>query len=175
MLAIFYPFKGLMLKRQSRLKNSYKNEPSSISSRDAYYILPSLAWDEFNDGNYSKSEEYANELMKLNKTYDKNWNTGNAIHHSHTIIGLINLEHGNIQSAINHLIKSSKTTGSPQLNSFGPSFLLAKKLYEHGEDDSVIKYLDNCQNFWKSNNGLLSKWVSEIKKGETPDFCQTKT
>ena len=164
-----------MTSRQNRLKASYVNDPKSISDVDAHTILSDLAWEEYLKGNYSQSEVYAKELMTLNKTIDKNWNTGNAIHHSHTIIGLVNLQNGNMQSAINHLIKSSKTTGSPQLKTRGPSFLLANKLYEHGEDKVVIQYLNNCSQFWEHDKGRLAKWLDDINSGREPDLCQQKT
>ena len=164
-----------MITRQNRLKDSYVKNQQSITDTEAHTILSDLAWDEYIQGNYTQSEKYAKELLALNKNLDKNWNTGNAKHQSHTIIGLIKLEHGNIQSAVNHLIKSSKTTGSPQLKTRGPSFLLANKLYEHGEDEAVIKYLQNCSKFWELDKGRLAKWIEEINNGKTPDLCQQKT
>lgn len=175
LLIVFYPFNGLMTARKNRLKNSYIKNKASITDRDAHVILSDLAWNEYKQGNYAQSKVYAKDLLFLNKNLDKNWNTGNALHHSHTIIGLINLERGNIQSAVNHLIKSSKTTGSPQLKTRGPTFLLARKLYEQGEDEAVIKYLQNCSKFWEHDKGRLFKWVDDINNGRDPDLCQQKT
>ncbi len=110
------------------------------------------------------------ELLRLNKIVPETWNYGNAIHHSHTIISLVKFERNQIDSAKNHLVKSSKTPGSPQLDSFGPTLMLAQKLADHGEIQSCIKYLKNCSQFWKMDNGKVSTWLNQLENGNVPNM-----
>lgn len=171
LLALFLPFKGIVQRRQKRLKALYASNPADVSDIDAHTILPDIIWENYYKGNYDTAKIYADNLLRINSALDKFWNTGNAIHHAHTVIGLISLARGNIESAKNHLLKSFKTSGSPQLNTFGPKLSLAKGLYEHGEDEVVIKFLSGCSKFWRMDNGHIEKWINDINEGRTPNFC----
>lgn len=173
---LFWPFKGLVEKRQKRIKNQYIENPTSIPDYETHAILNDLAWNEYHNGNLDIAKKYSEELLRLNKIVERNWNYGNAIHHPNTILGLICLDEGKIECAKNHLIKSSKTTGSPQLDTFGPCFDLAQRLIEVGEKKVIIKYLKNCQTFWEHDKGRILKWLSEIENGEIPQMkCEKKT
>lgn len=48
--------------------------------------------------------------------------------------------------------------------------LLAKKLLESGERETVLQYLDSCAGFWRMEDGRLEKWKTIIKQGGMPDF-----
>ena len=174
LIVLFFPFKSLIGNRQKRMIESYLRDPKSISEKEAHLILKDLAWNEYNEGNFKQAKEYSAELLRLNKLVDESWNYGNAIHHSHTIIGLVDLESSNIGEAKKQLLLSSKTSGSPQLSSFGPALLLAQKLLEKGESNPVKKYLENCRKFWRMENGRISKWLERIDEGEMPDFYSSK-
>lgn len=147
---------------------SYSQDPHSISEVEAYFVLKDLAWKEYRLGSYDKAIKYAKELLRINNRIEKNWNYGNAIHHGHTIIGLIKLENQDSKSARNHLVKSSKIMGSPQLDTFGPNFELAQKMIEIGEIDACKIFLNNCNKFWKMGKAKISNWQKEIEAGEIP-------
>jgi hypothetical protein len=59
--------------------------------------------------------------------------------------------------------------GSPQLNSFGPNFLLADELLEAGAP-SVLEFLDLCRSFWSYGAKALDAWQVQIRVGQRPDF-----
>ena len=170
LIALFFPFKKMMGNRQKRLIESYIKDPQSISDQEAHVILKDLAWEEYKRGNFQKAKTYSHELLRLNDLVDANWNHGNAIHHSHSIIGLVSLESNDIAEAKKQLLLSSKTSGSPQLASFGPTFLLAQKLLDLDEYAPVKKYLINCRQFWEMDKGRISKWLEQINAGEKPQF-----
>ena len=97
-----------------------------------------------------KAESYAYEMLVLaerEKDDPCDWNYGNAVHDAHNILGRVALRRGDVESAKKHLIQAGKTIGSPQLNSFGPSMVLAKELLEKGESGTVLVYLDLCEAF----------------------------
>lgn len=64
---------------------------------------------------------------------------GNRIHHGNLVLGRIALCEGNIKKVKSRLLAAGKTTGSPQLDSFGPNLVLAKDLLERGERNVVLK------------------------------------
>lgn len=169
---LFIPFKGFIEKRQQKIVQKYLKDPNSISGSEKHMILKDLTWKEYNAGNFEVAEKYSRELLRINNVIEENWNHGNAIHHAHTIIGLVRFDDEDIDSAKNHLVKSSKTTGSPQLDSFGPTFLLAQKMVEAGESESCEKFLNNCSQFWKMDNGRIAEWLKEIERGEIPQMYE---
>ena len=67
-----------------------------------------------------------------------NWNYGNVIYEMHSLLGRIALGEGDMAAARRHLAESGQTPGSPQLDSFGPDFVLAGELLRKGERDAVL-------------------------------------
>ena len=95
---------------------------------------------------------------------------GNAIHQANTLLGLVELQHGRIEKATDYLLSSARTPGSPQLQAFGPSMLLADRLLALGQRRAVVKYLKECRCIWRLSFGTLFKWRWQINRGSTPDF-----
>lgn len=98
------------------------------------------------------------------------WNQGNQIHHGNLILGQIALRKGNVDEAKSRLLLAGKTTGSPQLNSFGPNMQLAKELLERSETAVVLEYFELCRKFWKSPHSQLDQWVEDVKANRIPNF-----
>lgn len=117
-------------------------------------------------GELSSAKELAEESL-VNNVDTHSWNYGNVIHKANTILGRVALRKNNLKKAKEHLLKSADTTGSPQLNSFGPSFILARELLEKKEKSVVLKYLDLVSKFWANTEELL-KWKNEIIEGFIP-------
>ena len=103
-------------------------------------------------------------------THNGDWNDGNAIHDGNMVRGLVALRSGNVQQAAQDLIEAGKTTGSPQLNSFGPDMMLASELLEKGQRDAVLEYLVSCKKFWTLGAARLDAWIDLIRSGGKPDF-----
>lgn len=137
-----------------------------------YYMLDDLAELAFNAGNLEEASEAALKSLSLAFTFGKDWNDGNAIHNANSILGRIALKKGDIEAAKKHLVLAGETTGSPQLNSFGPEMTLAEELFAVGEIESVVAYLEACKKFWSSGceRGALDRGIAQIRSGETPNF-----
>ena len=123
------------------------------------------------------AEILARELLELSERYREDWYYGNALHHGHTLLGRIELKRNHLGPAIEHLHESGKTPGSPQLNSFGPSMILALELLELGEKEAILKYLDLCWEFWRAEALMtlrgrhpIEAWREAILDGKIPDF-----
>jgi hypothetical protein len=86
------------------------------------------------------------------------------------VLGQCALRQGDIAQAKEYLLASGRTSGSPNLGSFGPNMSLAKGLLERGERDVVLEYFDLCKEFWASHLDILQDWSEQVKQGEIPDF-----
>ncbi len=170
LITLYLPFKKPLDKQRQKLKQTYLNDPQSITDRQAYYILQEIAWDMYRDGKFAEAEIYADELYRLSQLLKKDWHYGNAIHHYHTIVGLIRLHEGNQVDAKNHLNQAAEVKGSPQLDNLGPIFDLANALLARGEVSAVKKYLAACAKFWKLDDGKLKHWMAAIDCGSSPQM-----
>lgn len=136
-------------------------------------------------GDYNKAKQMANELL-INNIDTLFFNYGNTIHNANTLLGRIALMEDDVKQAKEYLIKSGECPTSPQLGSFGPSYVLARELLERGEKDIVLDYLDLVSNLWadpknsySSNRRkmadnqrkieVLKKWKEDIMFGKIPD------
>lgn len=124
-------------------------------------------------GDSEKAAKFALDIKKdvEDLTFASASTANRAIHTSNTILGLIALDGDKVSEAGAFLIASGSLKGSsPSLKVSGPNMLLAKRLLERGEKDTVIKYLDLCGSLWERDNGSLQMWKAQIKNGEIPDF-----
>jgi hypothetical protein len=98
------------------------------------------------------------------------WNSGNRIHYGNIFLGRVALLRGEIDAAKEHLISAGKTSGSPQLNSFGPDMTLARELLKVDENGVVLEYFELCRKFWKSHSDKLDDWKVLVEGGRIPEF-----
>ncbi|MFK5951384.1 MAG: hypothetical protein QM500_21730 [Methylococcales bacterium] len=133
-----------------------------------FYELDKLINEQFQNGNYIKSKELISEYLSLAEVYNNNWNYGNAIHDANRILGLIHYNQRQVDIAAEYLIKSSQSTGSPQLNTFGPEMDLANLLLQDGRVEEVEVYLNGIKKFWKMDSGVVNNWLQQISKGGKP-------
>src|SRR5207302_2318611 len=103
------------------------------------------AWKEAKDairrGDAQSARTYALQMLREN-TDPKAWYYGNVVDEANQILGLAARQEGNVKEAKQYLLAAGRTPGSPQLDSFGPSMVLAQKLLALGEKEVVIQYLD---------------------------------
>lgn len=139
---------------------------------DRLLFLDYAAFSAYDVQRDDKAERFAKE--RLEYTAVSSWDTGNAVNKANTVLGLIALRRGDVASARNFLGLSGNIKGSPQLNSFGPDFRLAKALLEKGQRDAVDDYLESCARFWTMGRDRLTRWRKELAAGDIPDFNQFK-
>ena len=130
-------------------------------------ILVSLAKSAFIANELDLATEYSEELIK---GVGVGWNSGNRIHYGNIFLGRVALLRENVDAAKEHLISAGKTSGSPQLNSFGPDMTLARELLKLDENGVVLEYFELCQEFWEHHRGQLDDWKALVKGGRIPDF-----
>ncbi len=140
-------------------------ELSNADERNA--LLVSLAKTAFAAGRKDDAKAFATKMLDDDTA---GWNRGNRIHHGNLILGQIVLSDGNVDEAKSRLLLAGKTTGSPQLNSFGPNMLLAKELLERGETEVVLEYFELCKKFWALPYRKLEQWANDVKANRIPQF-----
>lgn len=91
-----------------------------------------------------------------------------AAHVAETVRGLVALRQGDIETARQRLAASAEFGPAPGLSSFGPNMLLADALLRAGDRESVLRYLDACQTFWRSD--APARWKTDIAAGRMPNF-----
>jgi len=148
------------------------NPASFFTSEDMlrFYELPDLAKDAARKGDFDEARERAEELLEIAPKFPNNWNFGNAIHDSHVVLGLVALSDDDLAAARSHLIAAGQTTGSPQLDTFGPNMMLAEALLKRGETKVVLDYFELCRSFWEMDDGRLAAWSIEASGGKVPCF-----
>jgi hypothetical protein len=140
------------------------------TDRFRFYLLTHMAPIAVDAGAPSKAARYAGKLLAYASKLGKDWNHGNALHHAHSALGRVALRKKRIADASRHLLASARTKGSPQLNSFGPTFDLASELLALGEGKTVIQYLGLCRKFWDSGEKSLDAWTKGIGESGKTDF-----
>ncbi len=136
--------------------------------RDTYSLVQYVGKSALYAGDYAKVKKYASEMLTSAVGDSASWNYGNAVHHGNLLLGHAALQEDDLTAAEEYLLKAGKTPGSPQLNSFGPNMLLAKKLLEKGRKQAVIEYLKLCGVFWKKPK--IAKWIEAVEGGQIPGF-----
>jgi tetratricopeptide (TPR) repeat protein len=140
------------------------------SDRERFYLLTRMAPVAVDAGRLSHAIRFADELLRRAGTFRADWNYGNALHHAHSALGRVALQRSRMRNAKRHLIASAKTKGSPQLNSFGPSWDLAAELLARGEAETVLRYLGLCGAFWEMGGPQIGTWSRSIRETGTTNF-----
>jgi hypothetical protein len=129
-------------------------------------------------GNLLEAKKLATDALN-NNTDTNSWNYANIINTANTVLGRVALREKNIEEAKRYLLLSAETIGSPQLNSFGPSFILARELLQKKEKEAVLHYLDRITLFWTnstthSKNQKLKQWKQTILTDGIPEDTKWK-
>lgn len=133
-----------------------------------FYQLNDLIEQNYKSNSFATVPKLVEEQLALAEIYKNNWNYGNAIHDGNRVLGLISYQKGDLDTAASYLVEAGKSSGSPQLDSFGPELDLADLLLKKGKISEVTSYLQGVQLYWKRDNGMVAKWVTSIDKGGQP-------
>jgi hypothetical protein len=168
------------------LENSNPDVSDDKMKEYNYYLgmlNENIAFAAFGAGDYNRIKQLANEML-INNVDTLSFNFGNTIHDANTLLGRVALKEDDVEQAKAYLIKSGECPTSPQLASFGPSYVLARELLERGEKDIVLDYLDLVPNLLvhpsdssnsrmmlnnQSEIDVVKKWKEEIMAGKIPD------
>ena len=163
-------FRKLRLAAVQRAPECLQEWVEAESELQRFYAAPRAALSAFYLGDIETAAHIAQQALALAPQFPDNWNAGNALHYGHTVLGLVAHAKGQRKAAVTALHLAGAGPGSPQLNSYGPSMLLARELLLVGERQAVLDYLNLCANFWKSGAVWLRVWRQKILRGGVPHF-----
>ncbi|MCW8932385.1 MAG: hypothetical protein OQL19_19385 [Gammaproteobacteria bacterium] len=144
-----------------------------VSTRlNRFYTLDEKLKTAYSASNFGTTKSLIKEYLELAKIYKCNWNYGNAIHDANRYLALMSLKNNDIDMAGTYLLRAGKSSGSPQLDSFGPDLDLANQLLKLGKRNEVITYLNDVKLFWEMNDGRIDSWLEQINNGEQPELSR---
>jgi RNA polymerase sigma factor (sigma-70 family) len=161
---------NIISQRSHHLDRAMADLNKAKTEEQRFYALGNAAKESFAAGNIRDAQKFAEELQALTPKFTNDWNYGNAVQDANLVLGRIAVRNGKIEEARKCLLASSASTGSPQMNSFGPNMSLALDLLEKGERAVVLEHFDHCRKFWKLDHGKLLQWTADVQRGRTPDF-----
>jgi tetratricopeptide (TPR) repeat protein len=159
--------------RTSAIKSLGEFERALKNAKDndqRLYTLPDAAQAAFEAGDSAKAAAWSTEMLTVAEKPENGRDYSDAVHYGNIVLGRIALRQGDTTSAATHLLKAAGATGNPHLDTFGPNMMLAKEMLDKGQGKPVLEYLEACSKFWKSDDGRLAKWQSDITAGRIPDF-----
>jgi hypothetical protein len=120
---------------------------------------------------YDRSADAATTTLAMAESVKGTSDYGRAIHYGNMVLCKVALKSDDTVAAESYFIAASKTTGSPDLNSFGPDFSLCEIFLGQGKRELVKTYLTNCSSFWKKQ--IIDQWLVEIEAGVVPRFNES--
>jgi hypothetical protein len=155
---------------------SWNPENKFVTDRlKRFYALDDHVKKAYAANDFAGTGKLATEYLELANLYRCNWNYGNAVHDANRVLGLVSLKKGDTDAAIVYLREAGKSTGSAQLNTFGPELDLANELLKRGQTEAVQGYLKDIEKFWKMDNGQVAAWLAAIDAGERPELDRSAT
>jgi tetratricopeptide (TPR) repeat protein len=136
-------------------------------------LLPSMAKAALAADDLDKATKYANQMLETAGDRENFLYKGDYIYQGNSVLGLVAVRKGDLDSAETYLLKAGETPGSAGLK-IAPDMSLAKDLLSYGRRDTVLVFLKECQNFSTSNLSPVSQWIQEMEEGKTPDFDQMR-
>lgn len=143
-------------------------------------LLQKLTKTAFEIGKLDRAESLALELI-LDFGQSTNYPAYDAATHiGNIVLGLLALRENNVEKAKNHLLIAIRAPLRQEGNYLSEiDTELARKLFEKGEKETVLEYLNLCENLshfklysdlYSDEIQALKKWQQEIKNGKTPTF-----
>lgn len=150
-------------------EQSWNPDNKYVSDRlNRFYSLEDLMEAAYKSNDMAATIKLAQEYLELASAYPCNWNYGNAIHDANRYLGFVALKGGDVDGAAVFLLRAGKSSGSPQLNTFGPELDLADELLQLGKAETVRVYLADIKKFWEMDQGKVQEWLADIDKGGRP-------
>ncbi len=129
-------------------------------------ILQTLAIAEFDAGQDDDAARDAQQLLTL---APKNANAYNA---AQTVLGRIAAAKGDLVEAKRRLAASVTMPPGIKKAVFQPNMALAQDIYDAGDKDAVIQFLEASRALWKFDRGRIDRMISFIRKAPTVDMVQ---
>jgi hypothetical protein len=89
-----------------------------------------------------------------------------------TVLGRVAAAKGDLKEAKTRLIASITMPNQLKNASFQPNMTLAQDVYDAGDRDTVVRFLEASRNVWKFDRGRIDRMISFVKKAPSADLIQ---
>jgi hypothetical protein len=89
-----------------------------------------------------------------------------------TLLGRLAIARGDVSEAKERLRASLKPPEKFKNPVFDPNMTLAQDVYDAGERDTVLEFLEASRTIWKSDRGRIDRMISFVKKAPSADLVQ---
>ncbi len=138
------------------------NESSSLLPEGAKHsLLPSIAQAEFEAGDDAAAERDARALTEKPQSF-ADYYIGQMV------LGLLAFAHGDVAEAKERLLASVKPPPSFKNPTIQPNMMLAQDIFDSGDRDTVVAFLEALRPLWPFDQGHLDHMVNFVKRGAAP-------
>jgi hypothetical protein len=89
-----------------------------------------------------------------------------------TLLGRLAVARGNVAEAKDRLLASLNPPAKFKNPVFEPNMTLAQDVYDSGDHDAVVQFLEGSRAVWKSDRGRIDRMISYVKKAPSVDLVQ---
>jgi hypothetical protein len=141
---------------------------------EAYTLLPDsakpgiradMAVAEFAAGDDASAERDARAMVD-NPSSPFEYNLGQSL------LGRLAIARGNVAEGKQRLLASLNPPAKFKNPVFEPNMTLAQDVYDSGEHDTIIQFLEASRAVWKSDRGRIDRMLSYVKKAPSADLVQ---
>jgi hypothetical protein len=110
------------------------------------------------------NSNYAEKLLRDNA------GSGDAVYTGNLILAQAALDTNDIAKAKERLLEAATTSGAKRIEQSGLDTSVVRVLYDKGEKDAVLEYLQRGKQLWPQGAQTISRWEAAIKAGRRPNF-----
>lgn len=89
-----------------------------------------------------------------------------------TLLGRVAVARGNVAEGNERLLASIKPPAKFKNPVFEPNMTLAQDVYDAGDHDAVVQFLEASSTVWKFDRGRIDRMISYVKKAPSVDLVQ---
>ena len=128
-------------------------------------LLPEIVNAEFQSGDDAAAERDAHSLADSPRN-------ANEYHIGQTILGRIAMAKGEQAEGRRLLLASLNPPAKFKNPNFQPNMALAQDVYDGGDKDAVLEFLEASRALWKNDRGRIDRMISFVKKSPSADLAQ---
>jgi hypothetical protein len=117
-----------------------------------------------NPWKYQFNSNYAEKLLRDHA------GSGDAIYEGNLILAQAALDNDDPAKAKRHLLEAATTPGARRIEQSGLDVSVARVLFDRGEKDAVLEYLQRGRGLWPQGAQTIGRWEAAIKSGRRPNF-----
>jgi hypothetical protein len=146
------------------LYKPHRRWPALLSVALALVLLVASYRVEANPWKSHFNSNYAQKLLRENGT------SGDAIYTGNLILAQTSLDKDDVANAKQYLLQAATTSGAHRIEQNGLDVSVARVLFDRGEKDAVLQYLQRGRVLWPQGAQTIGRWENAIKAGRKPNF-----